>query len=343
MARHSGTRPSFNSCPSRTCTREPPRPNSPLQRVQEYGKFLLRHAQNALEAKWIEPLINEDTGLIEDDLPTLLAYLDANYGVVQSEEVKQKESEVLSTSFNPSEPLIVLFRPIEQLQKLATAANIPYSLEQQLEIGLTIIRSTRDFEKALGDWNEMAVASKTWDSFKSHFTQAQSALKAIRGPTMQQAGYHHANMLAAQLRADLQVQGSEMLAMVQDMSVRDDIPPTDSRSPPEPAVNASVGDSVQLEMLRLLRQIAGNRQGGSGPSNRDSAGSGDASGGRRRTRKTPDNASFPRDQTSLYCWTHGACNHLSKDCERKALGHKDTAKLANRMGGSNAFCQTGDE
>ena len=156
----------------------------------------------------------------------------------------------------------------------------------------------------------MAVGLKTWDSFKSHFTTAQSALKAIRGPTMQQAGYHHANMLAAQLRADLQVQGSEMLAMVQEMSI-DDNPPTDSRSPPEPAANASVGDTVQVEMLRLLRQIARDRQGGSGTSDRDSAGSGEASGGRRRTRKTPDNASFLRAKASLYCWTHGGCNHLS--------------------------------
>ena len=133
-------------------------------------KFLLCHAQNALEAKWIERLINDDTGLIEEDLPILLTYLDANYGIVQYEEVKQKESEVLSTSFNPSNPMIVLFRSIEQLQKLATAAKIPYSLEQQIELGLTIICSTRDFEKALGEWNAMDAVTKTWELFKSHFT-----------------------------------------------------------------------------------------------------------------------------------------------------------------------------
>ena len=88
-------------------------------------KFLLRHVQNALEVKWIEPLINEDTGLIEDDLPTLLAFLDANYGQVQSKEVKQKEAEVLNTSFNPADPMIVLFWPIKQLQKLATVGKFP--------------------------------------------------------------------------------------------------------------------------------------------------------------------------------------------------------------------------
>ena len=56
--------------------------------MQKFEKALLRHAQNALELKYIEPLINEDTGLIEDDLPTVLAYLDTNYGKVLSEEVK---------------------------------------------------------------------------------------------------------------------------------------------------------------------------------------------------------------------------------------------------------------
>ena len=41
-------------------------------------KALIRHAQNTLENKYIELLINDDTGLIEDDLPTVLAYLDTN-------------------------------------------------------------------------------------------------------------------------------------------------------------------------------------------------------------------------------------------------------------------------
>ena len=53
---------------------------------------MLRHAQNALENKYIEPLINDNTGLIEDDLPMVLVYLDTNYRKFLSEEVKQKDS-----------------------------------------------------------------------------------------------------------------------------------------------------------------------------------------------------------------------------------------------------------
>ena len=48
--------------------------------------------------------------------------------------------------------MVMLFRPIEQLTKLATSAGIPYSQAQLLEFGLTLIRGTRNFEKSLGEW-----------------------------------------------------------------------------------------------------------------------------------------------------------------------------------------------
>ena len=54
-------------------------------------KDLLRHAQNALEHKCIELLINKDTGLVELDMPSVLLYLDTNYEKVPSEGVKSKE------------------------------------------------------------------------------------------------------------------------------------------------------------------------------------------------------------------------------------------------------------
>ena len=86
----------------------------------------MRHTQKTLEYKYIEPLINKDTGLIELDFPSVLKYLDTNYGHVASEEVKIKESEVLNISFNPADLMVVLFCPIEQLAKLAAPTGIPY-------------------------------------------------------------------------------------------------------------------------------------------------------------------------------------------------------------------------
>jgi len=40
-----------------------------------------------------------------------------------------------------------------------------------------------------------------------------------------------------------------------------------------------------------------------------------------------------------YCWTHGACNHHSNECELMAPGNKKEATFRNKMGGSEAFCK----
>ena len=307
-------------------------------------KALLRHIQNAIEEQYIEHLVDDDTGLIEQDIPTVLEYLLTNYGKVPSEEVKQKEAEVLSFSFNPSDPMVLLYRPIEQLQKLATDAGIPYSEAQKLEFGLTLIRSTRDFETGLMNWNAKPSLDKTWENFKLHFKDAQTELKAIRGPTMQQAGYHHANMLATQLRTTMDNQSSQMLAMIQDLVVTDNNPPNEEMPPPPPTqqtANATAHTDVQLEMLRILQEMRQEYAGHGGRGGRG-AGRGGQSGrgqGQRRNRRTPDSANFARLITDQYCHTHGGCNHISGDCTRKAVGHKDAATMQNRLGGSNAFCQ----
>ena len=39
-----------------------------------------------------------------------------------------------------------------------------------------------------------------------------------------------------------------------------------------------------------------------------------------------------------YCWSHGKCNHQSKDCKNKKEGHQDEATLADKKGGSTKNC-----
>lgn len=120
-------------------------------------------------------MVGEYTGLIENDVLAVLEYLFTNYGKVASEKIKQLEGEVLALSFNPVEPMITIYRPIKKLQKKATEAVIPYSEAQNLEFGLTLIRSTIDFETALRIWNSLTV--KAWGIFKSHFRDTQTELK----------------------------------------------------------------------------------------------------------------------------------------------------------------------
>ena len=93
-----------------------------------------------------------------------------------------------------------------------------------------------------------------------------------------------------------------------------------------------------IDPLQTMRdaQIANNANGGGGNNG------GHTNGGCNRNairynRKIPDNASFQRLVTDKYCWTHGACNHTSGLCNKKAPEYKDAAIKANKMDGSNTF------
>ena len=57
-------------------------------------KALQRHIQDAIEEKYLKSLIDEDTQLINADIPDVLEYLFEAYGKVPSAEVKQKESQI---------------------------------------------------------------------------------------------------------------------------------------------------------------------------------------------------------------------------------------------------------
>lgn len=206
-----------------------------------------------------------------------------------------------------------------------------------MEIALTVIKNTHDFEKALSEWHNKAKVDKTWANFKDHFKKAQMELKEIRGPAMLQPGQHHANLLVSQIRDDMHTRNAEVMQLIQTVlteNENENEENEESEGNNVNSVNATVKDNVQVEMLRILRNIATNINN----NNNNNSQNGQGGGARRRPRKTPDNANFHRRVTNKYCWTHGGCAHNSTACTRKANGHQDNATFTNRMGGSNAFC-----
>ena len=112
-------------------------------------KALLRHMQEALEEKHTAAIADSYANLISIDIPTALEHLFYNFGKVMSEEVNQKEAEIMAMTWLPSDPIIMLTKPIEELNKLAKQAGIPCTPAQILEKALSSIRATRDFELAL--------------------------------------------------------------------------------------------------------------------------------------------------------------------------------------------------
>ena len=114
----------------------------------------------------------------------------------------------------------------------------------------------------------------------------------------------------------------------------DDPPPITT---PPPAVNANhvTTDNILLqvmtqnqELMHMLESNIGNRRANNRrPTARPSTGP------RQGQPRTPMPAHFNK-----YCWTHGRGNHKGASCNNKAPGHKDTATMTDKMGGSTYGC-----
>ena len=156
---------------------------------------------------------------------------------------------------------------------------------------------------------------------------------------MQQTGYRHANMLAQQLQTNLDNQQSEMLAMVQSMVPVAQESAAEQHNVEQQVANAAV-TSVQQQMFEILQatQVTQNATATNNGGNTNNNNGGGENSRRQLNRRTPDNVTFARQDTSKYCHTHGGCNHYSSECNRRAPGHKTNATFTDRMGGSNAFC-----
>ena len=57
-------------------------------KCKNFKKALQRHIQEAIEDKYLKLLVNDNTQLIQEDIPDVLDYLFDLYGKVPSEEVK---------------------------------------------------------------------------------------------------------------------------------------------------------------------------------------------------------------------------------------------------------------
>ena len=100
---------------------------------------------------------------------------------------------MIRTLITPSDLLVTIWNPIEKLATFFAQANLPHTEQQQNDFALQFIQNTRDFEQGLENQNNEPTGNKTWANIKSHFRGEQEKLKAIRGPSIVQAGFTHTN------------------------------------------------------------------------------------------------------------------------------------------------------
>ena len=110
-------------------------------------KALGQMIKNAIDNEYLAEFLDSTTYQINKPLHEVMTTLYELYGQVRRSDTKIVEREVENMSYDLSQPPSIIWKAIDDLQKLAKAAKIGYSDEQLTEMGITIIQNTHDFEK----------------------------------------------------------------------------------------------------------------------------------------------------------------------------------------------------
>ena len=119
----------------------------------------------AVDANYIKELRNPMTDQITLSIPEVLQFLVTRYGVVDSRRLQQEEDRVRNFSWNISDPPVVLFNIIEDLEIIAEAAQNAKSNIQLVNYGIDIVRESNEIETALLTWFSKPMPDQTWANF----------------------------------------------------------------------------------------------------------------------------------------------------------------------------------
>ena len=110
---------------------------------------LMKQITATIDANYIKELRNPLTDNITRPIYEVLTFLFTRYGFVDSRRLKQEEDKVRNFSWNISDPPVVIFNLIEDLEIIVEAARNEKSDTQLVNYGIDLVRETTEFETGL--------------------------------------------------------------------------------------------------------------------------------------------------------------------------------------------------
>ena len=310
-------------------------------------KALIKQLVKAVPEIYMKSFRNQYSNSIDDALSTVLTSLFTTYGDIVDDNLQDATDKLRDRIFNISDPLVVLFNEIEELKALSIAADNEYTEKQLVSIGIQLIKNMNDFERGLETWIIRPSADKNWVNFKTHFENAHAILRKLRGPLMKNTSFNNtANVITASVMNSVRDElSNDRHRVFQRLDETESSIITALNATPKMAnisnavsddqttisslsgkVNATISDSVTLQILKLLKDIQGDMK-----ENKNNTSDGE-------NQRPPRKRKRKRTDMSKYCWSCGAWNHTSAKCRFKKPGHKDDATFSNKMNGSTFCC-----
>ena len=271
----------------------------------------------AVQDVYLEEKRNRYTGYLTVPTKELMDHLLKRYGKITDGDL-QLNKQRMNEPMDPSLPIDMYFKRIDDCMQYAADAETPYTEKQILQTVYHALSTSGLYNEACTKWRKRNDNTKTWNAFKTTFASEYHDLKEQQHFNAPMAGYHTANAVAAEYQAPQQLtEALDQLAMAttSDRSILSQLTQANAELT---KTNKKLVDQM-TEAVQALKVLA------DADTKREEA---------RCIRVREYNMKFDPEG---YCWTHGykvTPGHNSCTCTDKKPGHKDAATRANPMGGS---------
>jgi hypothetical protein len=234
------------------------------------------------------------------------------YAMIAPTELTQNY-ERLNTPYDPNQPIETLFQQIQDARAFAVAGGQPYGAAIIVNVAYTLVFNTELFPDACRSWQSRATAAKTWAQFKIDFATAHREFR-LTNQTVQQSGFHSANMMIEKGLDDSMHETAEAIAQLVTATASDrgtvaTLTTTNAKLANQLEAAHALIAQLKSEIVTLKIKIKPVWQG-------------------QRPTRTTNNDS--------YCWSHGyqvAKSHTSATCNVRKTGHQENTTKINTMGG----------
>ena len=248
--------------------------------------------------------------------------------------------------YDPQTPIDIVFNQVKDILEYRELDRSLYTHTQKKNIAYNIINKTRKFHDEIKPWNRMNPIQQNWINFKTHFGTAHRELNETGKLTMEDAGYHQANLVnnvvAHMSRLTLTYPPLET-AYTQITNCSPTIAPTVQ---PSPAANDDTNAASNIlphlltsmqHMHQLLIQTKKKLEGGGGNNRNRNKRRPPTRREETETRQGQLHKPSP-DFSNKYFWKYGKCAHQGKACNNKEPKNQDTATLFNKLSGRKYGC-----
>ena len=269
----------------------------------------------AVDEIYLEEQRNRYTGYLAVTTKDIITHLLRRYGKISAGDINRCNQR-MAEPMDPTLPIDMFFKRIDEGIELAADAENPYSEKQVIQMAYYTISATGLYTEAGRKWRKRSENTKIWKAFKVYFAAEYHELKEQNEMNATHAGFHSANAVFPQENTQTTITDAlDHLAMAtsNDRGIIECLTSTNATLT---ATNAKLTADLD-QAFTLLKQLVVNEE----------------------KREQVVNEYNLRFDPNGYCWSHGykvIPNHNSKNCTDKKKGHNDNATRFNPMGGSQA-------